>query len=172
VTITQGRSQDTVATNDLTATLRAHNTGLKVYNINLENTRGQGRQALAVSALAGKQGYYGVKFMGYQDTILANVGAQLYARCYIDGAVDFIFGQNATAWFDAADIRIKGKGYIVASGRDSESNPSYYVIHNSNIQLANGVSLAPGSTYLGRPWRNYARGEQITLSPLHNALSD
>lgn len=143
-----------------------------MYNINLENTRGQGRQALAVSALAGKQGYYGVKFMGYQDTILANVGAQLYARCYIDGAVDFIFGQNATAWFDAADIRIKGKGYIVASGRDSESNPSYYVIHNSNIQLANGVSLAPGSAYLGRPWRNYARGEQITLSPLHNALSD
>ncbi|KAF8247365.1 pectin lyase-like protein [Wilcoxina mikolae CBS 423.85] len=164
VTITQGRSQDDTPTNDLTATLRAHNTGLKVYNINLQNTRGSvqgannnGRQALAVSALAGNQGYYGVQFIGYQDTILANQGSQLYARCYIEGVVDIIFGQFARAWFDAVDIRINGKGCITASGRDSDSNPSYYVFNNSNIKPKTGVSVATGSIYLGRPWRNYAR---------------
>ncbi|KAI5841673.1 pectinesterase-like protein [Tricharina praecox] len=157
VTITQGLSQDDVSSNDLTATLRAHNVGLKVYNINLKNTRGNGSQALAVSAQATQQGYYGVQFIGYQDTILANEGNQIYARCYIDGATDFIFGQRARAWFYKADIRIKGTGYITANGRDSESNVSYYVITDSDIQAAPGVTIAAGSTYLGRPWRNYSR---------------
>lgn len=77
VTITQNRSQDNQQSNDLTATLRAAAVGLKVYNINLVNTRGKGSQALAVSAQADKQGYYACKFVGYQDTILANEGNQV-----------------------------------------------------------------------------------------------
>lgn len=85
VTITQGKSQDDVANNDLTATLRAWTPNLKVYNINLVNTRGQGSQALAVSANADKQGYYGCQFKGYQDTILAQQGNQVYAKSYIEG---------------------------------------------------------------------------------------
>jgi pectinesterase len=56
-----------------------------VYNINLVNTRGQGSQALALSAYADKQGYYGCQFKGYQDTILAQTGNQVYAKSYIEG---------------------------------------------------------------------------------------
>ncbi|KAF2877537.1 pectin methylesterase [Massariosphaeria phaeospora] len=173
VTITQGRSQDDVANNDLTATLRAWTPNLKVYNINLVNTRGKGSQALAVSAAADKQGYYGVQFKGYQDTILANTGAQVYAKCYIEGATDFIFGQTATAWFDGADIRVLAAslGYITANGRDSNSNPSYYVINNSNVAAAAGNSVASGAYYLGRPWRNYARVvfQKTSMSNVINA---
>lgn len=47
---------------------------------------GSGSQALALSAQADKQGYYGVKLQGYQDTLLANEGYQIYAKSYIDGA--------------------------------------------------------------------------------------
>lgn len=50
VTIQQGRSQATVASNDLTATLRAWSSNFKLYNVNLKNTYGQGSQALALSA--------------------------------------------------------------------------------------------------------------------------
>lgn len=159
VTITQGLSQDDVASNDLTATLRAWSPNFKVYNINLVNTRGQGSQALAVSAAATKQGYYGVQFKGFQDTILANTGAQVYAKCLIQGATDFIFGQTATAWFDGVDIRVlaASTGYITANGRDSSSNPSYYVINKSTIAAASGNTVNSGAYYLGRPWRNYAR---------------
>ncbi|KAF2712203.1 carbohydrate esterase family 8 protein [Pleomassaria siparia CBS 279.74] len=157
--ITQALSQDDVASNDLTATLRAWTTNLKVYNVNLVNTRGKGSQALAVSAAADKQGYYGVQFLGYQDTILANTGAQVYAKCLIQGATDFIFGQTATAWFDGVDIRVLATtvGYITANGRDSSSNPSYYVINKSTITAASGNTVTAGVYYLGRPWRNYAR---------------
>jgi pectinesterase len=159
VTITQGKSQDDSANNDATATLRAWTTNLKVYNINLVNTRGQGSQALALSANSDKQGYYGCQFKGYQDTILAQEGAQIYAKSYIDGATDFIFGQKAKAWFDGADIRVlsASQGYITANGRDSSSNPSYYVINKSKVSAASGNVVKAGAYYLGRPWRNYAR---------------
>lgn len=159
VTITQGKSQDDSASNDLTATLRAHTTNLKVYNVNLVNTRGSGSQALAISANNDKQGYYGCQFKGFQDTILAQTGAQVYAKSYIEGATDFIFGQQAKAWFDGVDIRVlaASTGYITANGRDSASNPSYYVINKSKVSAASGNTVKAGAYYLGRPWRNYAR---------------
>ncbi|RPA99941.1 pectinesterase-like protein [Choiromyces venosus 120613-1] len=157
VTITQGKSQDDSASNDLTATLRAWAANMKVYNINLVNTRGSGSQAMALSAQADKQGYYGVKLVGFQDTLLTNIGYQVYARSYIDGAVDFIFGQRSRVWFEKIDIRIKAAGCITANGRDSESNVSYYIFNNCNVAVASGSSVASGGTYLGRPWRDYSR---------------
>ncbi|KAK2752342.1 hypothetical protein FQN55_007382 [Onygenales sp. PD_40] len=159
VTVTQGKSQDDSDNNDLTATLRNWAANSKVYNINLENTRGEGSQALAVSAQASNQGYYGCQFLGYQDTVLANEGTQVYAASLIQGATDFIFGQRAAAWFDSVDIRVlsASKGYITANGRDSDSNPSYYVIHQSTVAAADGNSVSDGAYYLGRPWREYAR---------------
>ena len=159
VTITQKKSQDDSSTNDLTATLRAWTTNLKVYNVNFVNTRGSGSQALALSANADKQGYYGCQFKGFQDTILAQEGAQVYAKSYIEGATDFIFGQKGKAWFDGVDIRVlaASQGYITANGRDSSSNPSYYVINKSKISAASGNTVKAGAYYLGRPWRNYAR---------------
>jgi pectinesterase len=52
VTITQKLSMNSVATDDLTATLRAWSANFKLYNVNLANTYGQGAQALAVNAAA------------------------------------------------------------------------------------------------------------------------
>jgi pectinesterase len=173
VTITQSKSQDDSANNDLTATLRAHTTNLRVYNLNLVNTRGKGSQALAVSAQKDRQGYYGCQFRGFQDTILANEGTQVYARSYIEGATDFIFGQRGRAWFDGADIRVLAAsvGYVTASGRDSADSASYYVIHKSAISAKAGDSVKAGAYYLGRPWRNYARVivQQTSLSGVINA---
>ncbi|KAF1926403.1 carbohydrate esterase family 8 protein [Didymella exigua CBS 183.55] len=173
VTITQGKSQDDSATNDLTATLRAWTTNLKVYNINLVNTRGSGSQALALSANADKQGYYGCQFKGFQDTLLAQTGNQVYAKSYIEGATDFIFGQKATAWFDSVDIRVLAAslGYVTANGRDSASNPSYYVINKSTVSAASGNTVAAGAYFLGRPWGNFARVvfQKTTMSSVINA---
>jgi pectinesterase len=104
-------------------------------------------------------GYYGCQFKGFQDTILAQEGTQVYAKSYIEGATDFIFGQKAQAWFDGVDIRLlaASTGYITANGRTASSNPSYYVINNSKISAASGNSVSAGAYYLGRPWGNYAR---------------
>ncbi|KAM5354783.1 hypothetical protein ACJ41O_001429 [Fusarium nematophilum] len=158
VTITGKKSQADGLNNDETAPLRVKAANFKLYNVNVANTYGKGSQAVAVSAYA-DSGYYGCAFTGYQDTLLSNVGYQLYSRCLIQGATDFIFGQQASSWFEQCDIRVvsASTGYITANGRDSSSGVSYYVFNNCNIAAASGNSVSNGAYYLGRPWREYAR---------------
>lgn len=175
VTITAGKSQDDGLDNDGTATLAIHSSAnIKVFNLNVVNSFGEGSQAVALSAYGtGNQGYYGVSLKGFQDTLLAQTGNQIYANSYIEGATDFIFGQQAAAWFQGCDLRVASTslGYVTANGRDSSSGTSYYVINESTVAAASGASVSSGAIYLGRPWRNYARVvfQNTELSDIINA---
>lgn len=154
VTITYNLALLNTTTDDLTATVRQWNPNTKFYNLNIANTFGhvsKNGQNLALSAHTGNQGYYGMQLWGYQDTLLANTGNQLYSKSLIVGAIDFIFGQTATAWLDQVDIRTIAAGCVTASGRASATNPSWYVINNSTVAGINS-SIAAGINYLGRPW--------------------
>ncbi|KAG7388479.1 hypothetical protein PHYBOEH_007851 [Phytophthora boehmeriae] len=162
VTITHNKAQRDIppevtnGRNDLTSTMRFKTERVKVYNLNIQNTaafNGTGSQALAINVDATDYGFYACNFTGYQDTILANKGRELFARSYINGAVDFIFGLVARAWFESCDIEVLGKGYITANGRDTEDNPSYYVFNRAKV-FGNAKN---GTNYLGRPWRTYSR---------------
>ncbi|KAK0708272.1 pectinesterase [Lasiosphaeris hirsuta] len=158
VTITSSKSQALGLSNDETATLRVKTAGLRLYNVNVNNGYGKGSQAVALSAQA-ESGYYGCAFTGFQDTLLAERGAQLYVRCLVQGATDFIFGRHAPAWFEQVDVRLVAAnlGYVTASGRQSASDPNYYVFNNSTIAAAAGHAVPSGAYYLGRPWAAYAR---------------
>jgi pectinesterase len=158
VTLTYNLSRQTpgLANNDATATLRLNSPNVRIYNLNIANTFGQaatGGQALALSAQKTNQGFYGCKFTGYQDTIYANVGRQIYAKSFVNGAVDFIFGLRAIAWFHKIDIEAIGPGWITANGREAENNTSIYVFNKVNVAGTSGTN----STFLGRPWRPYSR---------------
>ncbi|TGO14864.1 hypothetical protein BTUL_0047g00260 [Botrytis tulipae] len=158
-TLTYNLALINTTSDDLTATFRAHNTNTKVYNMVIKNTFGHinsNGQNLVLSSYASNVGYYATQFWGYQDTVLAEAGYQLYAKCLIVGAIDFIFGEKALAWFENNDIRTIANGAITASGRTSAAVDSWYVINNSNIANLNN-SLTPYNNYLGRPWRDYAR---------------
>lgn len=158
VTIRHSLALQQTSDDEHTATLRTRAVGSAFYNLNIVNGYGPGGQALAVSAFATEQGFYGCGFYGWQDTLMAETGNQIYARCYIEGAIDFIFGQYARAWFDSCDIRVKAaNAAITANGRDSASNPSYYVINRASVAAASGSSAVANETYLGRPWGDYAR---------------
>ncbi|SMQ46421.1 unnamed protein product [Zymoseptoria tritici ST99CH_3D7] len=172
VVITGSKSQKTEANNDATATLRVWTSNFKLYNVNVVNTFGKGSQALALSANAGDQGYYGCSFKGFQDTVLAQTGAQLYAKSYIEGATDFIFGQNGQAWFDYCDIRVLSAsvGYITASGRADAANPSHFVLNKCSISAAGGKSVEAGAYFLGRPWGAYAR-VAVQLCTMSNVIN-
>ncbi|KAK4187211.1 pectin lyase fold/virulence factor [Podospora australis] len=159
VLITQKKSQASgTPNNDETGTLRVKSDGFKLYNVDVENSYGKGSQAVALSAYA-DSGYYGCRLRGYQDTVLANKGKQFYGKSEIVGVTDFIFGQDAPAWFEKVDVRVLAAslGYITASGRSSSSSANYYVFNNCNIAAASGNSVSNGAFYLGRPWREYAR---------------
>lgn len=113
VTITSSLAAASGLSDDETGTLRVKATNFKLYNINVNNGYGSGSQAIALSAYA-SSGYYGCAFTGFQDTLLAETGYQVYANCLIQGATDFIFGQNSPAWFENCDIRVltASVGYV------------------------------------------------------------
>ncbi|CAE6419029.1 unnamed protein product [Rhizoctonia solani] len=157
-TLTNNVPASTAGSNDASGTVRIRPaaTGVSIYNLNIANTYGKPvdqSQAIALSVQAGQFGCYGCKLTGYQDgyqdTLLANKGTQFYGKSFIEGAVDFIFGQQASIWITDSTLNTIGKGCITASGRSTNDN-TYYVINNSKI-------TGTGDQYLGRPWRNFAR---------------
>ncbi|HSK71030.1 MAG TPA: pectate lyase [Pyrinomonadaceae bacterium] len=121
-------------------------------NITFENSFGTGSQAVAVLAEADRLVFKNCRFIGWQDTLYAKGGRQYFKDCYIEGHVDFIFGQ-ATAVFENCVIHSKGDGYIAAPMRFAENEPSGIVFINSKLT---GENTNKG-VYLGRPWRDYGR---------------
>jgi len=152
VTFTHRLPSSRAGSNDKSGTIRVHAPGVSLYNINIANTYGNAvshSQAIALSVQATYFGGYGLKIQGAQDTLLSNQGYQFYSNCWIEGDVDFIFGRNASVWIRESVINTIGDGAITASGRSSD-DPNWFVIDSSTIQ-------GSGSTYLGRPWSDYAR---------------
>ncbi|KAF5391166.1 hypothetical protein D9757_003100 [Collybiopsis confluens] len=137
---------------DASGTLRIRKTNFSMYNMNVTNTF-LGSQAVAISQFGNQVGLYGCAFIGFQDTLYANAGSQVYLQGYIEGAVDFIFGSHGLAYFGGNVIAVKAPGYITANGRDSDSDPGSYVFNQNTVILApDAAAGTSGAFYLGRPW--------------------
>ncbi|KAL4816050.1 pectinesterase A [Aspergillus spinulosporus] len=169
VTITHTISSPEAGSLVASATVNAAMDDFTMYNINVVNGYGKGAQAVALAASGERQGYYGCQFLGYQDTLYARAGVQYYSNCYIEGAVDYIFG-DASAWFGECDVVSNGAGYITAMSRETASDPAWYCFDHCNIYGKSGLDLT-GDVYLGRPWRVLARViyQNSELSDIINA---
>ncbi|KAH8801991.1 pectin lyase fold/virulence factor, partial [Flagelloscypha sp. PMI_526] len=151
-TLTYNRTATDAGSNDASGTVQVHATNVRIYNLNIVNSYGTSSshtQAIALSVQASQFGCYGCSIKGYQDTLLANTGYQIYSNSFIQGAVDFIFGRTASIWITSSVINTVGTGWVTASGRES-ADANYYVINKSSI-------TGTGTQYLGRPWGAYAR---------------
>ncbi|KAG6611928.1 Pectin methylesterase [Phytophthora cinnamomi] len=161
VTITHKMAQKDVPAsikverNSVTSTLGLKASRVRLYNLNIANPEpkiDQLGQAIALFVNSTTSGFYACNISGYQDSLYANTGRQLYAKSYISGAVDFIFGLYSKAWFESCDIESIGNGAITANGNRNSSNLSEYVINNGRV-----FGSGNGTAYLGRPWHPYAR---------------
>jgi PelA/Pel-15E family pectate lyase len=121
-------------------------------NITFENSFGTGSQAVAVLVEADRSVFRNCRFLGWQDTLYAKNGRQYYLNSYIEGHVDFIFGQ-AAAVFENCRIHSKGDGYLTAPMRFAADEPSGFVFIQSKLTSEN----TKNGIYLGRPWRDYGR---------------
>ncbi|MFS7970882.1 putative pectinesterase [Helianthus anomalus] len=74
------------------------------------------------------------------------------ADCYIEGSVDFIFG-NSTALLEHCHIHCKSAGYITAQSRKSSQETTGYVFLRCVITGNGGTQYS----YLGRPWGPFGR---------------
>jgi len=164
---------DVVITNSLNAkqaggtffteTVEINGNGFEADNITFENTAGNTGQAVAAAVRADKAVFKHCRFLGHQDTLFADYGRQYYVDSYIEGGVDFIFG-NATAVFDHDEIHSNGPGYLTAQSRTAPDQTTGYVIIDSKVtsgieqaEAAPGAPLRRDTISLGRPWRPYAR---------------
>lgn len=121
-------------------------------NITFENSFGVGSQAVAISVHSDRAVFRNCRFLGWQDTLYAASGRQYYKDCYIEGHVDFIFG-NSAAVFDHCEIHNRGPGYIAAVSRTTPDMPTGFVFRDCKLT---GENTGKG-VFLGRPWRAYAR---------------
>jgi pectinesterase len=119
-------------------------------NLTFENSAGPVGQALAVRIEGDRVAFRNCRFLGWQDTILANRGRHYFADCYIAGHVDFIFG-GATAFFERCHIHCLRNGYITAASTPTEQ-PFGFVFSHCKITGEDREV----KTYLGRPWRDFA----------------
>ncbi|MBI4893782.1 MAG: pectin esterase [Acidobacteria bacterium] len=120
-------------------------------NVTFENSFGSGSQAVAILIHSDRAVFRNCRFLGWQDTLYAASGRQYFKDCYIEGHVDFIFG-NATAVFDGCTIHSKGSGYITAQSRLAPEQTTGYIFSNSKFTAAIDAKV-----FLGRPWRPYSR---------------
>ncbi len=165
---------DVVITNSLNAreaggtffteSVEIDGTGFEADNITFENAAGNTGQAVAAAVRADRVIFKHCRFLGHQDTLFADYGRQLYLDSYIEGGVDFIFG-NGAAVFDHDEIHANGPGYLTAQSRTSPKQTTGFVILDSKV--TSGIAQRSGTgadsgarretTSLGRPWRPFSR---------------
>jgi pectin methylesterase-like acyl-CoA thioesterase len=124
----------------------------------------EGSQAVAIKIAGDRAVFRRVRFLGYQDTLYPNSkrcetdrgpcepARQYFSECYIEGNVDFIFG-DAIAYFDRCEIHALPHSlvYLTAQSKHYAEEKSGYVFDHCRITAAPGAKV-----YLGRPWRAYS----------------
>ncbi len=180
VVITNSLNARTAGGTFFTETVEINGPGFEADNLTFENSAGNTGQAVAVANRSDRSIFKHCRFLGHQDTLFADYGRQYYVDSYIEGGVDYIFG-NAAAVFDRDELHSNGPGFITAQSRTSPDQPTGYVILNcrvtadltpatnpgapSELRSGGNAATAPGAAStprplvigLGRPWRTYSR---------------
>jgi len=128
----------------------------------------KGSQALALLVSGDRATFRNMRLLGNQDTLYAGSSdctppghdaatctptRQYFEGCYIEGNVDFIFG-NSLAVFEKCEIHSTPHviGYITAHGKQDDEEQSLFVFNHCKLTAEPGVE----HVWLGRPWRSMA----------------
>ncbi|XP_057717767.1 probable pectinesterase 8 [Arachis stenosperma] len=119
----------------------------------------EGAQAVAIRISGDQAEFKGCGFFGAQDTLHDDKGRHYFRDCYIQGSIDFIFGDGRSFYENCEIVSIANpvpqgyrsiNGAVTAHGRVSMDDNTGFVFVNSTI----GGS---GRIWLGRAWRPYSR---------------
>jgi pectinesterase len=163
VVLVAGESAATAGSIYASATVHVSGNDFSASNLTIANDweadPAHGSSQAVALAVSGDRAVFGrVRILGGQDTLyLAHrpgaMTRQLFRDCYVEGHVDFIFG-NAAAYFDRC--RIHGVDHhtvmYTAHSRNAPDEGGGFVFHDCLFT----AGRAPGGVYLGRPWRPYA----------------
>jgi pectinesterase len=134
----------------------------RARNLTIQNdyhlTNGPQAQAVALAITGDRAVLDTVRLLGAQDTLYAasrkaRPSRQYFKNCYIEGHVDFIFG-DAKAFFDRCQIHAIARDgvMITAQSKNRPDQDSAYVFDRCVIT----ADAQAKAIYLGRAWRPYA----------------
>ena len=157
--------------------------GFQAKNLTIENTweneharTQEGSQAVALLMSSDRAVLDRVRLLGAQDTLYANsrtchenlprdgsapaadtpacqASRQYFRDCYIEGHVDFIFG-DAKAVFDHCELHPRHNPTVMLTAQSKHfpaEDSGYYFLHCQITGENNGDKVV-----LGRPWRDYS----------------
>ncbi|MDI3567367.1 pectinesterase family protein [Bradyrhizobium sp. Arg816] len=146
------------------ATLSATGDDIRLENLTIQNDYALNpanppSQGVALSLTGDKDVVTRVRLLGAQDTLFAGKGPngrmsrQYFSNCYIEGHVDFVFG-NAKAWFRQCELHGIANQAVVftAQSKAAPDEDSGYVFDHCSLS----ADPAARDIALGRPWRPYA----------------
>ncbi|KAE9454829.1 hypothetical protein C3L33_13275, partial [Rhododendron williamsianum] len=117
-----------------------------------------GGQAVAIRIAGDQAAFWGCGFFGAQDTLHDDRGRHYFKDCYIQGSIDFIFG-NGRSFYERCQMtsianpvpagRKLINGAVTAHGRNSTDENSGFVFMNCSIG-------GTGRIWLGRAWRPFS----------------
>lgn len=162
--ISGGKSVAENMTTFHTASFAATGAGFIARDITFENWAGPSKhQAVALRVGADHAVVYRCNIIGYQDTLYVHSQRQFFRECDVYGTVDFIFG-NAAVVFQNCSIYARKpmalqKNTITAQNRKDPNQNTGISIHACRILATSDLESSRASfpTYLGRPWKQYAR---------------
>lgn len=151
-----------------TASLEVRGDDFRAENLTVANDHWQRSpdpsQAVALFITGDRAVVENVRMLGGQDTLYAatrkcegpdcRISRQYFRDCYIEGHVDFIFG-NAKTFFENCEIHAipHEEVMLTAHMRLGPDEDRAYVFDHCRITSEPGV----GTLWLGRPWRAYSR---------------
>ncbi|ONK65821.1 uncharacterized protein A4U43_C06F1320 [Asparagus officinalis] len=118
-----------------------------------------GAQAVAIRVAGDQAAFWGCGFFGGQDTLHDDKGRHYFKECFIQGSIDFIFGNGRSLYENCTIISVAKpvtpgakviNGVVTAHGRSTGDD-------NTGFFFINCFVGGTGRIWLGRAWRPFAR---------------
>lgn len=142
----------------------------------------KGAQAVAMRLQADKSAFYGCGFYSAQDTLLDSEGRHFFKECYIQGSIDFIFGNGRSIYqarrtcmfikiwiriwvYDEITIlKVKQDCTIRSIAKETSSGISGIITaqardsesDQTGFSFVNCTISGTGKIWLGRAWRTFS----------------
>ncbi|KAK1408101.1 hypothetical protein QVD17_39734 [Tagetes erecta] len=140
-----------------TASVIVYASYFSARNISFKNTTPaplpgmHGWQAVAFRISGDKAYFSGCGFYGAQDTLCDDAGRHYFKECYIEGSIDFIFGNGRSMYKDCELHSIaKRFGSIAAHDRRTPDDKSGFAFVGCRV-------TGTGPLYVGRAMGQYSR---------------